>query len=242
MKPQQRIIRLEKFQEKNTEMLSKCTVAHVLHTLTQQHSSPHTPANLARYKVQGNPARLVQNFCRWEKFGPLCWINIISLVYQNRTNFSTISVSKSVKGENTTKLFQNSAPFRTILRISGPNVAAHFFTRLLMSYLAEHSASRQHWPSWGFATLKRTYCNSILYISEHKIKLLFCMSQVYVKHDVNICSRPKIPGSYFNATVERTVFAPRGGNAAIECAVGNLGDSTVRQYILLREKTAVCLT
>jgi hypothetical protein len=55
------------------------------------------------------------------------------------------------------------------------------------------------------------------------------MSQVYIKLDVNICSRP-ISGSYFNATVERTVFAPRGGNAAIECAVGNLGDSTVRQF------------
>ena len=36
-------------------------------------------------------------------------------------------------------------------------------------------------------------------------------------------------GSYFNSTVETTVFAPRGGNAAIDCAVGNLGDSTVRE-------------
>ena len=40
---------------------------------------------------------------------------------------------------------------------------------------------------------------------------------------------PSGSGSYFNSTVETTVFAPRGGNAAIDCAVGNLGDSTVRE-------------
>ncbi len=160
-------------------MLSKCTEVHFTHyhttTLTPAHPYKSCKVQGTRYSYKVIWPDWSKKFCRWEKFGLLCWNNSISLVYKNGTNYLTISVSKSAKSQalqwihkgktKATNLFQNSAPFRTIytMGISGPNAAAHFFTRPLTGTVS-WDRFQKFWPKFKELDLTkgRDWCLNFL--------------------------------------------------------------------------------
>ncbi len=119
-----------------------------------------------------------QKFCHREKkiglFGKVTFIKIKPTVF-NRIRLKICeksSFSTQLCGKGKAKQpFQDSAPFRPFLGKTGPNsaLAAHFFTRSLLSCAAELSACWQHWtrlctvpghifvplllPNWSFSAL-----------------------------------------------------------------------------------------